>query len=309
MPYTINEECARTAHNMNFMEPYKTGSMTNYYNEICRQAEEIGEAQKKEVDPMYHDKIDYLVDKYCRLMANNINAHNRIDAMEPSILIAGGSGINNRRKQKQNDARDRNLEEYNKIQEILNRIQSVGTGGISSDDENAIQKLELKLEQCRDEQEKMKAVNAYYRKNKTCIGCPDLTEAEQKAFEARHEKEPYNNWKPYYPYCLSNNNQEIHRLEKRLEELKEKIENPFKGWEFDGGYVNANLETNRLEVYFDEKPDDEIISQMKHHSFKWAPSKGVWQRMLNWNALWAANDTPVLKPLNGKTVIQIQQER
>ncbi len=41
---------------------------------------------------------------------------------------------------------------------------------ISSDDPNAIQKLQDKLEMCEKSQKYMKEVNAYYRKNGTCEG-------------------------------------------------------------------------------------------------------------------------------------------
>lgn len=43
---------------------------------------------------------------------------------------------------------------------------------ISSDDPNAIQKLEDKLKELQELQDRMKAANAYYRKNKTLDGCP-----------------------------------------------------------------------------------------------------------------------------------------
>ena len=37
-------------------------------------AVEIGERQKKRVDPMYHEKIDSLVDTYARKLAENMNS-------------------------------------------------------------------------------------------------------------------------------------------------------------------------------------------------------------------------------------------
>ena len=40
-------------------------------------------------------------------------------------------------------------------------------GGVSSDDGNAIAKLKANIESREQAQEEMKAVNAYYRKNRT----------------------------------------------------------------------------------------------------------------------------------------------
>lgn len=53
----------------------------------------LGEQQKGRVDPMYHEKIDGLIDRYARKLAENINQSNLIDARVPSILIAGGSNF------------------------------------------------------------------------------------------------------------------------------------------------------------------------------------------------------------------------
>ena len=59
---------------------------------------------------------------------------------------------------------------------------------------------------------------------------------------------------PYPPFALSNNNQEIRRIKKRLETLTQNREVGFQGWEFDGGKVVANDDNNRLQIFFDEIP-------------------------------------------------------
>lgn len=51
-----------------------------------------------------------------------------------------------------------------------------------------------------------------------------------------------------------------------------------------GGKIVYNYAYNRLQIVFDEKPDKTIINSLKHKSFKWAPSIGVWQRQLTSNA-------------------------
>ena len=62
-----------------------------------------------------------MVDAYARKLAENLNAGNRIDARCPSILVAGGSNFPVRKKEKQNAARDRNMEEWRRIQQILDK--------------------------------------------------------------------------------------------------------------------------------------------------------------------------------------------
>lgn len=51
----------------------------------------LAEKQKAQVNPMYHDKIDALVDRYTRRLAENLNERNAIDARVPSILITGAA--------------------------------------------------------------------------------------------------------------------------------------------------------------------------------------------------------------------------
>ena len=117
--YPINEEAARRAKNANSFSDYVPGSATAAYREMVDRAYALGEQQKGRVDPMYHEKIDGLIDRYARKLAENINQSNLIDARVPSILIAGGSNFPVRKKEKQNAARDKNMGEYMQIEGLL----------------------------------------------------------------------------------------------------------------------------------------------------------------------------------------------
>ena len=57
-----------------------------------------------------------------------------------------------------------------------------------------------------------------------------------------------------------------------------------------------NAEENRIQVLFDEKPDDEIRRELKSNGFKWAPSKNAWQRHLNENGVSALRRIARLQP-------------
>lgn len=73
--YTINEATARTAKHMMSFDEYKEGSATSEYRSMVDKATEIAERQKRRVDPMYHEKIDHLLDLYARKLAENMNQH------------------------------------------------------------------------------------------------------------------------------------------------------------------------------------------------------------------------------------------
>ena len=177
---------------------------------------------------------------------------------------------------------------------------------ISSDDPNAIQKLQDKLEMCEKSQKYMKEVNAYYRKNGTCEGFPGL-EAARAARLDESVRQAYS-WdkQPFPSYALTNNSAEIRRLKQRIEKLTVNQEVGFVGWTFDGGEVVANSEENRLQILFDEKPDEQKRSALKGNGFKWSPSQGAWQRQLNDNAIYAASRMEFLRPESGESPVKLQ---
>ena len=180
---------------------------------------------------------------------------------------------------------------------------------ISSDDPDAVQKLQEKLTALEKLQAKMKTTNAYYRKHQTCRGCEGITDEEAARLDQR-VKDGYS-WEtaPYPAYALSNNNQEIHRIKKRLETLTQNREVGFQDWDFDGGKVVANDDKNRLQIFFDEIPPAEVREALKGHGFRWARSEGAWQRQLSSNAIYAARHIAAIRPIDGSDPIKIQPKR
>ena len=305
--YTINEAAAKRAKDANSFSDYKQGSATAEYRHYVDEAVQLAERQKRRVDPMYHEKIDSLLDTYARKLAANMNKGYEIDARVPSILIAGGSNFPTRKKEKQNAARDSNYREWQDIQGLLDKIRSTGMGGISADDPQAVQKLEKKLESLEKSQETMKAVNAYYRKHKTLDGCPHLSPEQLEKLKA----DMANSWhlgdKPFATWALSNNSAEIRRVKDRIKSLSQQKEIGFVGWEFDGGKVEANTEANRLQIFFEDKPDEATREALKSNGFRWSPKAGAWQRQLTSNAYYAADYVKAIAPLTGEKPTELQR--
>ena len=81
--YTINEAAAKRAKDMNSFSDYKQGSATAEYRHYVDEAVQLAERQKQRVDPMYHEKIDSLLDTYARKLAANMNKGYEIDARVP----------------------------------------------------------------------------------------------------------------------------------------------------------------------------------------------------------------------------------
>ena len=305
--YTINEAAAKRAKDANSFSDYKQGSATAEYRHYVDEAVQLAERQKQRVDPMYHEKIDSLLDTYARKLAANMNKGYEIDARVPSILIAGGSNFPTRKKEKQNAARDSNYREWQDIQGLLDKIRSTGMGGISADDPQAVQKLEKKLKSLEKSQETMKAVNAYYRKHKTLDGCPHLSPEQLEKLKADMASSWHLGDKPFATWALSNNSAEIRRVKDRIKSLSQQKEIGFVGWEFDGGKVEANTEANRLQIFFEDKPDETTREALKSNGFRWSPKAGAWQRQLTSNAYYAADYVKAIAPLTGEKPTELQR--
>ena len=306
--YKINEDAARRAKEMNSFYDYKEGSATEEYKAMVDKAVQVAEAQKKRVDPMYHEKIDGLLDAYSRKLAENLNSGYAIDARVPSVMVAGSANFPTGKKEKQNAARDRNMEEWRKIQGLLDKMKSTGTGGISADDPDAVGKLKEKLENLEELQETMKFVNDFYRKHNTLDRCPYLTQEQIQKLKSDMESNWHYGSAPYLPWQLSNNSAEIRRVKKRIEELERKADTDYVGWEFGGGYVEVNREDNRLRIFFEEKPGEDARSELKSNGFKWSPKAGAWQRQITANAFHAADRIQCIKPLTGEKPSELQRK-
>jgi len=288
MTSPIDESAARAAkHAISFSE-YREGSATSEYNALCAQADEIAAAQKERVHPQYHEKIDRLLASYKHRMAENMNARNRNMASCPSVMIAGPSNFPVKKKERQNARENTLMHEYDDIAGLLNKIRAVGTGGIQSGDADALERLEEKLADLRESHAEMIARNKHWRKHGSMTGYKGLS--VEKAQEVDAEIMKGYSWErcPAPAYALQSSNAEMKRLKDRIEELRRAKEQPPEGWSFDGGRAECDGEAMRLRLIFDEKPSEEMRTALKSSGFKWAPSVGAWQRLLNSNAIYAA---------------------
>ena len=154
-----------------------------------------------------------------------------------------------RKKEKQNAARDKNMGEYMQIEGLLDKVRSTGMGGISADDDRAVEKLEAKLAGLEAMQEEMKTVNAYYRKHKTLEGCPVLSAEEIGKAPVLYgirlaQKIPY----PIRPICLPTTTPTSGRTRQRIEDLKSQSE--YAGWAFPGGRAEIKRRRKPLAALF-----------------------------------------------------------
>lgn len=292
--YPINEETARNAHYMVHMSDYKPGSATASYRAAVDEAAALVEAQKVKVSPYYHDKLDGLLDHYARRLAEWTNDYNRNQASYPSQFISGAGGFNMRKHNKQMAREDSLWKEYDEIKDLLHKMKSVGTGPVDLADPHAREILTDQLQKLQARLDRNKAMNAYYRKHKSFAGFPEVTDEAAARLDAQFaETRQQCPWidKPCQDYELTSLRGKIKRVEERIAELDKRAqqaEQPADNIAFHGGEIVRNLEADRLQIIFDEKPGEEMRAKLKSNGFRWSPRYGAWQRQLTQNAESAA---------------------
>ena len=289
--FPINEKMAGHARSMWSFSEYKPGSTTeeykSYVNEAYDLADEVAAKNKKAGVRAYA-----VAERYSKRMAEYFNRDISINLMCPSVMISGPANFPVKKKNRQIAAFDDNREFFNETQKLLDKIKSISNGSelIKSSDEDCIERLEYKLETLKALQEKMKSANVAIRKKDKEEGNLDLLALGYSPDQIKELRTPDFGGRIGYPaYALQNNNQEIHRVEDRINSLKT-IKDKGTIEEANEGYTyKEDVESMRIQFIFDEKPDEKTRDILKSNGFKWAPSQGAWQRQLTRNGQWSAD--------------------
>ena len=289
--FPINEKMAGHARSMWSFSDYKPGSTTEeyktYVNEAYNLADEVAAKDEKAGVRAYA-----VAERYSKRMAEYFNRDISINLMCPSVMICGPANFPVKKKNRQIAAFDDNREFFNETQKLLDKIKSISNGSelIKSSDEDCIERLEYKLETLKALQEKMKSANVAIRKKDKEEGNLDLLALGYSPDQIKELRTPDFGGRIGYPaYMLQNNNQEIHRVEERINSLKEIKENGVIEEENEGYTYREDPESMRIQFIFDGKPSDDIRNILKQNGFRWAPSQGAWQRQLTRNGQWSAD--------------------
>lgn len=195
---------------------------------------------------------------------------------------------------------DKGCELMKAADEAERRAEAVGTGGVSSDDPQAITKLEGQLASLQANQRQMLAINKAWKKAGS--PAPDDLVGWQKVADAPDVMMNVNDLarvrellarklvvRPFPSYSLSNNSANMRRIEQRIEILKRNANRETKVEELQGVVkIVQNAEANRVQLIFPGKPDADVRTKLKRSGFRWSPSEGAWQRHLNNAGIWAA---------------------
>lgn len=174
---------------------------------------------------------------------------------------------------------------------------------ISANDPMAINMLKENLAHFEDNTAYMQKVNDYYRENGTTVGCEGID--YETAVKLDEHVNAYRD-APYPGKFFKENYDKIGRIKANIDRLENRAGTLFQGWQFAGGEAIVNLANNRLQLMFEEKPTDEQRATLKQNGFKYAPTTKAWQRPLDYKTMAAANRIDFIKPLDGKTPMDLQ---
>lgn len=155
---------------------------------------------------------------------------------------------------------------------------------IYAEDDDAIENLTAKIAALESLQERMKMANRIVKGKKQTQN--EKIEALCKlGFDRRNAE------KLFVPNCfgqigfadftIRNNGANIRRLKIRLENVAQLKNTPTKEYTIGEVRIIENTETNRLQVFFPEKPSEEVRKELKSNGFRWASIAVCWQSYLN----------------------------
>lgn len=215
-----------------------------------------------------------------------------------STLIAGPSGFPVARAQRANEAEQRAMQAIIGLGEKARASvrKRYGTpdpnAPIRSGDPDAIERLSAKLESCRKWQERMREGNKAIRaaKGDRAKAIANLTAIGFKEDDACGLLNPDFAGRIGFPaYMLSNNNAEIHRIEKRIrdiESMQAKAESDGGSGEGESGIrFEVDAAAARVKLYFPDKPDEQTRAGLKAHGFRWSPRNKAWQAYVNYRTI------------------------
>ena len=173
---------------------------------------------------------------------------------QPILVGHHSEGMHRRHVKKIEGAMDKSVAADDKAKYYEGRVAAAENNrAISGDDPDALQKLEAKLADLERLQTTMREANKAIRKNDD----DRLRELGLSDEQIGKLKEPDFCGRIGFPdYALTNNNANIKRVKKRVEEMKAREGQETREWELAGGVTLIdNVEANRVQLVFPGKPE------------------------------------------------------
>ena len=214
-----------------------------------------------------------------------------------STFVTGPSKFPTKRNAKRNATADKRLEELLAFQgKALDRLERkynpkiLERAPIKSSDDDAIEKLNEKIEAALAVQEKMKASNKVIKSKKL-----SQDEKVEKLIALGHgELEARKLFVPdfcgrigYADYLLKNNNANIRRMKKRVESLKVLKKDETNTFTIRGVRIVDNVEEHRVQIIFPARVPKDVYRNLRSRGYR-VTKAGIFQKHRSTYALTSA---------------------
>lgn len=284
----IDREQARRAYCNTSFSPEKRGDrvVESYVLTLKELAAFIEKnAQDDKQKAVMQDVFDGLREKYKAKTLASLAAQSRCI----SSMITGGSNFPVRRAEKANEAERKRSDEWLDFHNSLEKYALKSLQAVYTAQEvqlSEIDQLKADISKAEKNQQTMKDCNAAIRK-----GDYDKVREWLGDSAAAILEPDFAGRKGFASFQLTNNLANIKRMKERLTFLESKAERAVtqgeKVQEFNGLKVVLNYTEDRLQLLFDEKPNEEVRKILKSNGFVWSGKFSAWQRKLTGNATYA----------------------
>lgn len=163
---------------------------------------------------------------------------------------------------------------------------AANNNAIYTEDEDSIERLDDKIAFLEKVQQAMKDRNKIIRaKLSDDEKVARLVKLGMEEQDARALLVPDFCGRVGYPaYKLANNNATLRTAKKRLESVRQLKSQERKEYDVNGVRVVENPQENRFQIFFSEKPADDIRRKLRHAGYRYSYENGCWQcYMKQWN--------------------------
>ena len=279
-------EMALSAYRWNSFDPEKRAEedIAFYERQLLQDLEEIPEGKKAQYIESYKSRLSSLFASKSRCA---------------NAMVTGPAKFNFRQNEKRENAYWNKYEEFNRWRERFLAAMKRAREAARPEEEKQEEAVRLLLEDLEQKAEtiheldtgKLRGYNralfvsSLYNKVATYASHGEV-EIVQRAVDFITEF----NSKVKKPVITARNR--FFQLPEIAARMREKLharkneEN--KEAAFEGGKVVWNHEADRLQILFDNIPDDAMRGNLKSNGFRWSPKYKAWQRQLTLNAVHAA---------------------
>jgi hypothetical protein len=237
-------------------------------------------------------------DRAAQAQADSNAAHSKAHNMASAIPFGQPILVGHHSERRDRNYRSKIHSTFGKAFELQGKAEyyaqkadSVGKGGISSDDPEAVLKLRAELVKCENSQALMKSANKVIRSGKAVeVKTAALVELGfTEALATTLQGKDFAGRVGFANYQLTNNNANIRRIKARIVELEKSSQRADVERTYTGFIYREDVAENRVMFIFEGKPEKAVRELLASNGFRWSPSREgkPWVRQLNNAGLWA----------------------